>query len=320
MNEVIWYDVLIEKLNEKFPNKAQLVEALMKLLCIEREAVYRRLRKDVPFLAHEIITLAVAWNISLDELLGIHSGLISFQMQPLNYLDPSSKEMNNLKTRVKTLEHFKFSHNSEYMEVCNKFPRPLASGFMTLYRLKIFNWAFLYNIEEKPVKFADIIIPEKITREFEKYNRSVKNVSNSSFILDQQVFEFYVNKVKYYCSVLLMTEEEKEQIKKELYALLDYMMEIANSGYYPETHKKVNIYISQLHLNTNYSYYYSDKLKSCRVHAFGKFDICSYDSVMVENFRKWMNQKKRASIQISEVNERSRIEYFANQRKIVDEL
>jgi hypothetical protein len=98
------------------------------------------------------------------------------------------------------------------------------------------------------------------------------------------------------------------------------MADIANNGYYPETQKKVNIYISQLHLNTNYSYYYSDKLRSCRVHAFGKYDINSYEPEMVEKFRKWMNQKKRASIQISEVNERSRIEYLANQRKIVNDL
>jgi len=320
MNEMTWYDVFLEKLYEKFPKKNLLVEELMKLLCIEREAVYRRLRKDVTFLAHEIVTLSVTWNISLDELLETNAGLISFQMQPINYLDPSSKEMNNLKKRVKKLEHFKTSGNSEYMEVCNKLPRPFASGFTNLYRLKIFNWAFLYNIDEKPPKFADIIIPEKICREFEKYNKLVKNVTNSGFILDRQAFEYIVNNVRYYHSVLLITDEEKELIKKELYLFLDYLENIANNGYYPETHKKVNIYISQLHLNTNYSYYYTDKLKSCRVHAFGKYDINSYDPDMVENFRKWMNQKKRASIQISEVNERSRLEYFANQRKIVDEL
>ena len=317
---MIWYDVFLEKLYEKFPKRTRLVEELMKLLCLEREAVYRRLRKDVTFLAHEIITLSVVWNIPLDELLGIHAGLISFQMQPLNYLDPSAKEMNNLKKRVKKLEHFNVTKNSEYMEVCNKLPRPLTLEFTNLYRLKIFNWAFLYNIDKKPPKFADIIIPEKICSEFGKYNKSVKNITNSSFILDQQVIEYVVNNVRYYHSVLLITDEEKELIKKELYLFLDYLAKIANNGYYPETHKKVNIYISQLHLNTNYSYYYSDKLKSCRVHAFGKFDICSYDTDMVEKFRKWMNQKKKASTQISEVNEKSRIEYFVNQRKIVDEL
>ena len=320
MNEMIWYDVFLEKLYEKFPKKTRLIEELMKLLCLEREAVYRRLRKHVTFLAHEVITLSVAWNIPLDELLGTHPGMISFQMQPLNYLDPSAKEMNNLRKRVKKLEHFKNSGNSEYMEVCYKLPRPLALEFTNLYRLKIFNWAFLYNIDEKPPKYADIIVPEKICREFEKYNKLVKNITNSSFILDQQVIEYVVNSVRYYHSVLLITDEEKELIKKDLYLFLDYLAKIANNGCYPETLKKVNLYVSQLHLNTNYSYYYTDKLKSCRVHAFGKFDICSYDKDMVEKFRKWMNQKKKASIQISEVNERSRIEYFVNQRKIVDEL
>jgi len=320
MNEIIWYDVFLENLYDKFPKKMQLVEELTKLLCIEREAVYRRLRKDVYFLAHEMVAIAGAWNISLDEIFGINSGLIPFQLQPINYLEPSHKEMINLRKRVRSLEHFKTASESEYMEVCNKFPRPLALGFSMLYRLKIFNWAFLYNIEEKHLKFSDVIIPEKISQEFETYHALIRNIIDTSFVLDQQIFEFIVNNIHYYHSILLLTDEEKESIKNELFSFLDYLMEIAVHGCYPETQKKVNIYISHLNINTSYSYYYTEQLKSCRVHAFGKFDICSYDSGMVENFRNWMNLKKRASIQISEVNERSRIEYFSKQRQIVDSL
>jgi hypothetical protein len=41
---------------------------------------------------------------------------------------------------------------------------------------------------------------------------------------------------------------------------------------------------------------------------------------MVSNFKTWMQLKKRSAIQISEVDERSRIEFFTKQRKIVDSL
>jgi len=320
MKDIIWYDVFLENLYDKYPKKTQLVDELMKLLRIEKEAVYRRLRKEVYFLIHEIVTIADAWNISLDEIFGINSGLIPFQMQPINYLSPSKKEMINLQKRVRSLEHFKTASESEYMEVCNKFPRPLATGFVNLYRFKIFNWAFLYNHESTYLKFSDVIIPRKVTYEFGVYNKLIKMVSNTNFILDQKIFDYIVNNVKYYHSILLITDEERELIKKELHQLLDYMMKIAYQGCYPETQKKVNIYISHLKINTNYSYYFTEKLKSCRIHAFGKFDICSYDKNLVNNFKNWMNLKKRSSIQISEVNEKSRIEYFMRQRQIVDEL
>jgi hypothetical protein len=61
-------------------------------------------------------------------------------------------------------------------------------------------------------------------------------------------------------------------------------------------------------------------MKSCYINAFGKFVISSYDAEMVSQFRDWMTLKKRAAVQISEVNERKRIEFFVKQRKIVDKL
>jgi len=320
MKEIIWYDVFLENLYEKFPKRMRLVEELIKLLCIEKEAVYRRLRKDVYFLAHEIVTIATTWNISLDEIFGVNSGLIPFQMQPVNYLEPTKKEMINLQKRVRVLEYFKTDKNSEYFEVCNKFPRPLASRFLNLYRYKVFNWAFLYNNDESHIRLSEVVFPKKISQEFETYNKLVKNVAQTNFILDQRIFEYIVNNIQYYHSILLITDEEKKLIKEELHALLNYMMDIADHGCYPETQKKVNIYISHLKINTNYSYYYSEHYKSCRIHAFGKFDICSYDTNLVKNFKNWMNLKKRSSIQISEVNERSRIEYFLKQQQIVDSL
>jgi hypothetical protein len=320
MNEVTWYDVFVENLYEKYPKKPQLVEELMKVLNIEREAVYRRLRKEVSFPMHEIIVIAFAWNISLDEIIGINSGLVPFHLQPINYLCPSKKEMSNLQKRVKNLEHFKISDDSEYVEVCNKFPRPLTTGFKDLYRLKIFNWAFLYNNDEPYIHLSDVVIPEKLTNEFEKYNKLIKHVRNTSFILDKNIFDYIVSNALYYHSILLITDEEKANIKKDLHSLLDYMFEIASTGCYPETKNKVNIYISHLKINTNYSCHYTNQLRSFRIHAFGKFDICTYEPTMVENFRTWMNLKRRASIQISEVNEKSRIEYFMKQRGIVDVL
>jgi hypothetical protein len=72
-----------------------------------------------------------------------------------------------------------------------------------------------------------------------------------------------------------------------------------------------------MNIGTNYSYFYTEKLKMCRIHAFEKHDIFSYDAKMVDNFRTWMQQKRRTSIQISEVDEKSRIDFFMKQRELV---
>jgi len=320
MEENTWYDIFIELLQEKYPKSSQLISELMNLLCIEREAAYRRLKKTVLFTADEIAKIAATWNISLDEIIGVNSGIVPFQMFPFNYLNPSPKELIYLQKRVRMLEHLKTCASSEYMEVCNRLPRPISIGFQNLYRLEVLNWAYQYNNDESQKMFSKILFTQKVSEEFEKYKKTVVFIKNTSFILDEMVFEYVVNNIQYYNSVLVITDEEKEILKKELHALLDYLMEIASKGYYPESQKKVDLYISQLCIDTNYSYYYTDTLKTCRIHAFGKFDITSLESTMVANFRNWMNLKKRSAIQISEVNEKRRFEYFTEQRKIVDSL
>ena len=320
MEEQNWYDYFLENLYDLFPKKAQLTQELMDLLCLEREAVYRRLRKDVILHAHEIVKIVTTWSISLDEIIGINSGKVPFQMQALNYLNPTKKEFSNLQKRVKALDIVKADPQSEYMEVCNRFPRPLSIGFLTVYRFGIFNWAYQYNLDEISKQFSKIIIPDKIYQEFLTYKKSVVAIKNSHFIIDPNMFEYCVHSIKYFHSILLVSDEEKEFLRKELHALLDYMLEIADRGYYPETHNKVNLYLSKISIDSNYSYIYSEKLKACRIHAFGQYDISSNNLDMITNFKTWMNMKKRSSIQISETNEKHRIEFFAKQRTVVDSL
>jgi len=320
MKSDAWYDAFLEILHEKYPKNAQLINKVMDLLCIERETTYRRFRKDVLFTANEIAKIAAAWNISLDEIIDINSGHVSFQMHAIDYLNPSCRDFWNIEKNVEILEHIQTNTYSEYMEVINIFPRPLEVRFPSLLRFKLFNWIYYYTNNESQSAFSQIIIPDNICMEFERYKNNMLHVKNSNFILDEMIFEDFVQSINYFHSILLITEEEMQIIKEELYALLDYMIKIANKGYYPETQNKVNIYISQLAINTNYSYFYTDKLKTCRIHALGKFDISSCDSNMVANFRDWMNAKKRSSILISEANEKKRIEFFGRQREVVEGL
>jgi hypothetical protein len=98
------------------------------------------------------------------------------------------------------------------------------------------------------------------------------------------------------------------------------MDEVAARGCWPETGNKVSLYISQINIDTNYSYYYSEFVTLCRVHAFAKNEIFTYDQGMVENFRNWMQSKKKSSVQISEADEKNRITFFMKQRELVDTL
>ena len=315
-----WYDNFMDELHRKYPKRTQLSNALMELLIIEREAVYRRLRREVLFPVNEIVKIASAWNISLDELIGINSGQVTFQLQMINYINPSEEELNYLRFIVQSISSLQKYPSTEFMDICNKLPRQLVAGYKFLNQFYLFKWLYQYGNEKEIVPFSKIITSKEKQQVDDAYYKAIKNVPNSNFILDGKIFEYLINNLKYFYSIRMITGQEKEQIKAELHELLGYLMEIAINGCYPETKNKVNLYISQLCIDTNYSYTFSPEAKVCFIHVFEKYEIYTFNLEMVTNFRKWMQLKKRSSTQISEVDERSRIEFFTKQYQLIESL
>ncbi|MCL2131878.1 MAG: hypothetical protein FWH36_05440 [Lentimicrobiaceae bacterium] len=315
-----WYDYFIEILSAKVSKRSQLVEQLMDLLSIEREAVYRRLRKEVLFSIYEIVKIAVTWNISLDEITNLNSGSFTFVMNPINYFEPSEEEFEVVRNRIRRLEHLMASPDSECMEICNKMPRSITAISNDLYRFDIFRWTYQYGNREEDALFSQTQMSEQFKMEMAYYYQLIKHVSNMSFIWDQMIFDYWVRDIQYFHSILLITDQEKELLRKELLTLIDYWSEVAKKGYYPETKNRVNIYISKVHVDTNYSYFYTDKLKISRIHAFDRCDVFSYDTRLITDFRTWMKLKKRTSVKISEVDEKSRTEFFKRQQKLIEDM
>ena len=320
MDHNIWYNTFITFLHKRYPQKKQLIFFLMDLLSLEREAVYRRLRKEVSFTIHEIVSIASAWNISLDEITGVNSGNIAFQMKVMNYLDPSEDEVNFLRYVIQSIGFLKNFPETEFMDICNKLPRQLLAGYPYLNQFYLFKWMYQYGNENDIPPFSKIIISEEKKKITEEYYQVIKQVPNSNFIFDKNLFKYLVQDIQYFCSIYMITEQEKELIKQDLLALMAYLFEVANKGYYPETQNKVNIYISQLKIDTGYSYTYTPDVNICYIHVFEKFEIHSFNSEMVTNFISWMQLKKKSSIQISEVDEKYRIEFFTKQRQLVESL
>jgi len=314
-----WHQVFLEKLSQKHPKKSQLAESLMDLLSIERESAYRRLRGEIIFPACELVKIALAWNISLDEVIGAESQQIIFRTRLLNYVNPSKDELERMEKVIQGLGTLRNIPDLEYLEVCNKLPRSLTSGFSYLRRFQLLEWMYQCTNEDV-LPFSQIAFPPEVAKLSSDYYMYIKNLANTSFIWDYMLFDSVICSVRYFHSVDLITAEEKELIKNDLYALIDYMSEVAVKGCWLETGNKVNLYISHINIDTNYSYFYSETLKHCHVHVFVKSEITTNNPVIVEDFRNRMQSKKRSSVLISETNEKARIDFFKKQRQLVDKL
>jgi len=315
-----WYDVFLETLSEKYPQKVQLMQALMELLSIERESVYRRLRKDVAFHILEIVKISTEWNISLDKISALNTDHVPFQMRKIDYMNSSEQEALFLQNVIQGIDRLKDVPETEFMDVCNKLPRPLYASFSALHKFYFFKWKYLYGDDKMVTPYNKIAISENNLMLAEMYSQAIKQVPNTSFVLDRKLFENLAHDLRYFHSIRLITDAELAIIKHDVLDLLEYLNEAATKGCYPETGNRFNLYISQLCIDTNYSYVYTPDAKISFVHVFDKYEIYTFDEDMVGNFRMWMHLKKKSSTQISEVDEKSRIEFFDRQRQLIEKL
>ncbi|MDR0863784.1 MAG: hypothetical protein LBO74_02475 [Candidatus Symbiothrix sp.] len=320
MRNNFWYDMFLETLNEKFPKKSQLTEALMDLLSLEREAIYRRLRKDVLFTVYEVATIARAWNISLDSLLNTSEENPAFQLELLRSVNPTDNDFRVMNNFVDSLLSLKQDPNAEYIEACNILPMVLLSGFPQLIKFYTFAWMYRYGGENSSCSFTQTVPSEKVMEWERIHYKNLVNIPHVQFIWDAKIFQYLINEIKYYASIYLITPEEEDLIKQDILAFLDYMEEVSRKGHFPETNNKVNLYISKTNIDTGYACYCSDKIKASKIRTFIMNVTVSRDSRLFNDQRKWLHLKKRAAIQISGADEKQRIDFFRQQRQLVDSL
>ena len=143
MKNDLLYENLVTAIKDKFPGRGVLTNKLADLLMLEKEAVYRRLRGDVPFTIFEIATIAAKLDISLDHIIGCSSGKSRpFQMKMVNFLNPSEEDYEMLENFVNELRYLKDDPNSEVGGALNILPQSLVLGYRHIYRFYLFKWIY----------------------------------------------------------------------------------------------------------------------------------------------------------------------------------
>ena len=98
---------LIEALKEKLPPKTNLANLLMDTLYIGREAIYRRLRGEVPFTLEEAALISRKLGVSLDKIVGVSfSANAVFDLNMVDHDDPFNAYFTILSRYVKIFRAF----------------------------------------------------------------------------------------------------------------------------------------------------------------------------------------------------------------------
>ena len=95
---------------------------------------------------------------------------------------------------------------------------------------------------------------------------------------------------------------------------------IAESGKYPNTGNKVQMYICETNIETIYTDLDSKRHNLVSIKAFALDGITSRDQNSLIKMKQWLNTLKNMSVFISENAVSQRMKYFESQRALIANL
>ena len=319
--EVLYQDLLIQ-LKNRIRQNSTLVTKLVDILSLEKMAVYRRLRKEVPFTFEEIVLIAKEFNISLDSMLGVDARTtLPFRFKSLDDEHPVEVDYQLLEEYLQAIKRVVSDSAGEISTVVNLLPQLLYTGFKHIYKFYYFKWQYYSIPSNKTKSYHEIIFSERLIQIVNEIFENSKNIKTNYFILDNRVFKNFVNDVAFFNNIRLINDEDISLIKQELFLFLDYMENIAIKGFNDNPSNKVFIYISETSIDTSYSCIDSKSyLRFTLIWSFIFNSILSFEEDAFILMKNRVRSLIRTSILLSVTGEKQRTQYFEEQRKIVEQL
>lgn len=310
-------DEIIKALKQKTPEKENTVNLLMDMIPLGREAAYRRLRGEIPFTLDEAVTICQAMNISIDQLVGVkQSDSYVFFLNAIYSNSPTNEYYKMLYQTAKAVSHIKKDPEA----IGYRASRSLPEDFYYKYDLlaKVYLYIVSYQLYPRaiPQKLADHELPIKV-RDAQKEAIGELRDINSILILNRHMILDYIEIVKYFYDLGVISDEEIAQIKIELHQMLDDIENTASIGK-SVTGKKLDIYLSHISFDCTYTYISGSGKTACSIGLYCIDHLSCANPVICENQKMWIKSLKRFSTLISVSGELQRNEYFQQQREIID--
>ncbi|MCC8153378.1 MAG: hypothetical protein LIP01_03675 [Tannerellaceae bacterium] len=305
-------------ISKKIPNKTQLVNFLTEILQIEKEAIYRRLRGEVAFTFSEVAIIAEQLGVSLDELIGLKSEKRkSLKLQLVDFTQPQEIDYQMIENYCHILEAFNQTGSFTIYETWDAIPFPLCYKFSGLTRFYLFKWAFQVNNDLTTTRFKEIQVEERFLKSAKSNLDLFLTASQTQLILADNIFENLIKDLQFFRNVHLVSIEDIQLLIHEMEECLSYLEELAYRGTYPETGKKVLLYISEIVMQTPYTLLEANGNYISILRALDLSGASTTDEDTYYYIKNWFSALKRLSTHISISGEKDRIRYFEKQRNIL---
>ncbi|MCD7850549.1 MAG: hypothetical protein LUH63_12945 [Parabacteroides sp.] len=314
------FNRFIETVKQRVPERGKLTTVIGKILNMEKESVYRRLRGDVPFIFSEIITLARELDISIDSLIPENEEKSRpFQLKMVDYAQLEEEDYKMLEEFLQGLKKVAFNKNSEVGGALNILPQSFSIGFSKIYKFYLFKWRYQYGGADVIKPYCEIEPSERLISINKEIQLASGKAAVTYLIWDENIFNNLVNDIQYFASIHLITPQEKAELKEELFYFLNRMELLATNGH-RNNGNRINFYVSNVTFETSYSYIDAGDYHLTMLKSFTLNDATSTDEKIFQRMKRWMQSLKRTSTLISESGQMQRIRFFEKQRFVINQL
>lgn len=313
-------DGLIRAMKDKMPGGNNLASALTEILCIGKEAVYRRLRGEVAFTFNEAAAISRELGISLDKIIGNSSpGSTVFDLNLPEMTDSLNNYYGILTRYLNFFRHIKTDPQSTVCTASNIIPFTFYSPYENISKFRLCRWAYQNHHLQRSSSLSEMDVPQKIIDTHIQLSKEIRQVPNTDFILDNTVFSSLVNEIKYFSGLNLISAKDTGNLKAEIHAMLNEMECMSISGSF-NNGNKLQIYLSNINFEATYSYIERRDFQICLFRVYSINSMDSQNSKICNIQKDWIQFLKRHSTLVSQSGEMQRIMFFNQQRNMVDSI
>ena len=316
----IFYQKFISVLHEKISHKGPLVNSIIEMLDIDKDAAYRRLRGEVSFTFTEICKIAKHLGISIDQIAGIDSILRKpCQIRIAKHVNTSDIDYELFSDYLEILKSVMYNPDTKLMESGNMLPYYLFFDFDYFTRFILFMWNQSSSYADAH-PYHKIIIPEQLREIQKECCLCARHFNSTIYVWDSTIFQRLTSNIKYFSNLHFINDEDVLLIKKELFEIIDFLENLTIQGKHKDTGKEISIFISETIFDTNYSVIKSKNLRLTFIKVFLLNASVSLDEDIYNETEAWIRSQKRMSTLITVSGEKIRTSFFETQRKIIDTL
>jgi len=312
----------IEALGRRYPKKSNLVEILSNIISIEKDGIYRRLSGKINFSINEMATISNVLNVPIDRLInGKRDATVSLPFILREPLHISSMDI-LLDSIYFTLERINTIGTGACGNVFKSLPIEFYLHSMLFSKFMFFRIGHYFVGTYEFKNFSQWKIPERWLTLSDKIKEVHRNFESVFYILDEFVFSSLAIEVLNFHRMQVITDNEKNLLRDELYALLDSIEQMISGD--PSSPIQISdnrsFYISPISIGFDINYFLSGDKHFISFYTDFSLSLVENDPEGFCRLKEWVDSFRNISTSISDNGLTERTRFFNFQRKLVSQI